>query len=405
MIPRDFQLLTDQAETPYSRQLHKGFRWLRFEPELELEFAQYLSWNSQMPRRAGLILALVMWCVFLLTDRLMIDPVAQPGLLTSLLWVRLGVIAALLLAVPLAWTPGLRHVVDRLVPIYLLAINLAVQACALMFEMHATSDYLSLGIILGVLALFAPMGQSFWSVMGMVALSLVSRLALKGLLIGHLSLANECLFGFYIINVVAICGFAFYLQDHSQRQQFLGRRLLGIMAEQDGLTGLTNRRYFMMHAQRGLLQARRDNVPVAMALIDVDDFKAYNDAYGHPSGDQALQHLAGLLRDSARRPLDIAARMGGEEFALMLFDCSQDAALARLEELRRELADLAIDHRRASTGTLLTMSVGLANCMPGQSLEALYRQADKALYEAKSNGRDGIVVLAPATQSAEPEPA
>ncbi|MDF5988042.1 GGDEF domain-containing protein [Pseudomonas aeruginosa] len=111
--------------------------------------------------------------------------------------------------------------------------------------------------------------------------------------------------------VVLICSFALYLQDYAQREQFLGRRLLGMMAEQDSLTGLVNRRYYELLAQRALEQGAREEKGVALILVDVDDFKAYNDHYGHPAGDAALRQLGVVLRQDARRPLDIAARLGG----------------------------------------------------------------------------------------------
>lgn len=131
---------------------------------------------------------------------------------------------------------------------------------------------------------------------------------------------------------------------------------------------------------------------MALILVDVDDFKAYNDHYGHPAGDAALRQLGVVLQQGARRPLDIAARLGGEEFAVLLYDSEEGNTLAIAERLRQAVEALGIEHLGSSAGPCLTISLGVAYSTSGMGLDALYREADRALYEAKDAGRNAVRV-------------
>src|SRR5690606_24738611 len=150
-----------------------------------------------------------------------------------------------------------------------------------------------------------------------------------------------------------------YQLELKSREHFLISNLLRIQADQDGLTGLHNRRSFNRELTRLWRQAQRDGRHLALLLCDVDHFKAYNDGYGHQAGDLALQRVGEVLQRAARRPLDVAARLGGEEFAVLLYDIAPDAAQQRAETLRLELEACAIEHAGSSTAPVLTLSVGL----------------------------------------------
>ncbi|UAC88344.1 GGDEF domain-containing protein [Pseudomonas aeruginosa] len=249
-----------------------------------------------------------------------------------------------------------------------------------------------LGATLGILAVFFPLGLAFWACVRLALLCLALNLAVFLLFGGEENLRTNLLNTLYNGLVVLICSFALYLQDYAQREQFLGRRLLGMMAEQDSLTGLVNRRYYELLAQRALEQGAREEKGVALILVDVDDFKAYNDHYGHPAGDAALRQLGVVLRQGARRPLDIAARLGGEEFAVLLYDSEEGNTLAIAERLRQAVEALGIEHLGSSAGPCLTISLGVAYSTSGMGLDALYREADRALYEAKDAGRNAVRV-------------
>ena len=115
---------------------------------------------------------------------------------------------------------------------------------------------------------------------------------------------------------------------------------LARLSQQDGLTGLANRRRFDLDLMRELGRARRERRPISLLIADVDFFKAFNDTYGHPAGDDCLRRVAGALRATCRRPLDLAARYGGEEFALILPDTTEEAARGRALDAMRAVAAL-----------------------------------------------------------------
>ena len=163
------------------------------------------------------------------------------------------------------------------------------------------------------------------------------------------------------------------------------------LATTDSLTGLRNRRYFMHRAGEEFERARRYRLPLALLMLDADHFKAINDRYGHPIGDQVLQALARrgqeLLRD-----VDLFARIGGEEFAILLPQTDLDAARVVAERLRQQIANMPI---ATDQGPLsLTISLGLTGCDDAVvDFDALLRRADAALYRAKQNGRNRTEVL------------
>ncbi len=172
-------------------------------------------------------------------------------------------------------------------------------------------------------------------------------------------------------------------------------RLVGALQEQarvDALTGLVNRRAFDQALDRTLGQPVRAGT--ALVLIDVDAFKSINDSHGHPVGDAALVHLAGVLRDQVRAEDAVLSRLGGDELAVLLPDCAPHVAARRAEELLEAVhaTPLALPD-----GTLLAMSisVGVAH-VPVRSgdRETLYHSADAALYAAKRSGRGRVAVAA-----------
>ena len=161
------------------------------------------------------------------------------------------------------------------------------------------------------------------------------------------------------------------------------------LATMDGLTGTLNRTSFLEQAATTLAQASRHARPAAVLMLDADHFKAINDTNGHDGGDAALRAL-GQAISAARRPGDIAGRLGGEEFALILPAISEPAALAFAQRLRAAVERLDIQHGERRIP--LTISIGLATASPAEpaDLASLLRQADHALYTAKAAGRNRV---------------
>lgn len=171
--------------------------------------------------------------------------------------------------------------------------------------------------------------------------------------------------------------------------------MLRSLAIVDPLTGLFNRRYFEDVASREWTRGLAAQAPLAVCMIDIDHFKKYNDTYGHPAGDACLRSVARCLRQGARRVGDLAARMGGEEFALLLPRISAEQAREAAAQILGLIADSAIEHRASPFGRV-TASIGVAMVTDPrtQSLGEALGAADAALYAAKTAGRN-TAVLAP----------
>lgn len=182
---------------------------------------------------------------------------------------------------------------------------------------------------------------------------------------------------------------------HVQQQQLQAQTTeMQALSFQDGLTGLANRRRFDQALTDNWAHAQRGHAPLALIMLDVDYFKNYNDHYGHQQGDEALKHLAAIIRRVIARQSDVAARYGGEEFAILLPETSERSAEKIAERLRHELAAAAIPHEHSSIGHWLTVSIGVAAIVPDavQSSRELVHLADSALYNAKGSGRDRVTL-------------
>ena len=192
----------------------------------------------------------------------------------------------------------------------------------------------------------------------------------------------------------AVGAFVYQGVERQLRTSFLERGLLSEMVARDGLTGLKNRGAFDDDYARLWQQAMRERRALALLLLDVDHFKAYNDRYGHQAGDAALQRVAHVAQRFARRPLDIAARYGGEEFLVALYDLGAEHVREIAEELRESVQALGIPHDDSPAG-VVTASIGVSivSPRPGRSAEGALQLADEALYAAKRSGRNGIRVV------------
>jgi diguanylate cyclase (GGDEF)-like protein len=166
-------------------------------------------------------------------------------------------------------------------------------------------------------------------------------------------------------------------------------------AEIDPLTGIANRRGFDAALDRVLAQARRSGSPAALLLLDLDHFKTVNDTWGHQVGDFVLQAVARTIRQELRGSEDVAARLGGEEFAVALPGARADHALLVAERMRRAVA--GIDIRRADSRIGLSISIGVAAARETDLPEALLSLADAALYRAKANGRNRVECALPSS--------
>jgi diguanylate cyclase (GGDEF)-like protein len=174
-----------------------------------------------------------------------------------------------------------------------------------------------------------------------------------------------------------------------KRQRDQLRRLSAV----DGLTGLANRRAFAEALEKEWRGAVRRNMSISLLMTDIDDFKQFNDAYGHLAGDEALRRVATALEGAALRPADMVARYGGEEFVILLPDTGANEAALVADRLLLAVRRLAIPHEHSRGWQYVSLSVGLASARPSREMSAneLLDLADRMLYQAKSGGRNRVV--------------
>ncbi len=186
--------------------------------------------------------------------------------------------------------------------------------------------------------------------------------------------------------MVSVCGVALVVLVLEHRNELLVERLAE-EARTDPLTGLLNRRGFDEHAARELAHIGRDGSPIALATVDIDYFKQVNDEWGHLVGDRVLAHLAKVLARESR-VIDVAARLGGEEFAVLMPGSDEAGAEAFIERVRAALA------RSRPDVPAVRISAGIVAAAGSPDLPTMLEGADRALYAAKRGGRDRTVVLA-----------
>jgi two-component system chemotaxis family response regulator WspR len=182
-------------------------------------------------------------------------------------------------------------------------------------------------------------------------------------------------------------------QRKLQESNFELQRLTNL----DGLTGLSNRRFFDQYMETEWDRAIRAQSALSILMIDVDSFKRYNDTRGHLAGDEILKKVADTIQQNCRRSVDCAARFGGEEFVIALNDLSFEESQIVGEKVLKMIEGLRLPHSASSVGPYITVSIGAARVVPthGESFLLLIDAADRALYKAKKAGRNRQVMAGP----------
>lgn len=184
------------------------------------------------------------------------------------------------------------------------------------------------------------------------------------------------------------------LKKAEERLEKLNKEL-EILSMQDGLTGIANRRMFDQLIEQEWLRSHRSKQPLSLILIDIDLFKTYNDTYGHVAGDECLKKIAKTLSNVIKRPSDLVARYGGEEFVILLPETDAIHANHLAEECCKKILDQQIPHEKLDVNSYVTISLGVCTTIPDaeKQLLSLLELADKALYQAKNNGRNQVVSI------------
>lgn len=370
----------------YGAELAKSSRNMRFPLELEREYhAFYLAERRSHVRSFNVIMLAIAALA------LVVSVLSQDTRADAIQHLRVGMIASIYLF--LTWAAWSRHyervylraaTAGSILIAGVAAVEIAYRIQAGTGELFAILAAYSIGLYFLAGILYRGALQA-----NLVMLAaLVTTLAALGVPAGKIAWLTAILAG-----TAAITGVAFRHQGTRFRRSFLERGLISEMAARDGLTGLKNRRAFDEHLTRTWQQALRDRRPLIVMLADVDKFKEFNDRFGHQAGDDTLRQIATEIEGFAKRPLDLAARYGGEELAVILFDVPRELAGAIAEQLRAAVESLRIE--RDGQRAVVTVSVGVAIVLPTleRSPEGAVQLADEALYAAKCDGRNRVVVF------------
>ena len=371
------------ADSPYARELQRGVSHLGFAAPLEAAFLQARLCESRLLIRvASLLSALV--ALLRITERLYADDWA----LFSIAGLAFVIVSSLALAA-IAWSPLYqRHYLlwaRTLVPTRnsLVAVQIAAAAAHGQLEM----------LMVLPIALFGPFFFLGLRYREALLCSAVTVLA-YGIAATAWGVPAAIAIRSYVFLFIALIAFIVAARhlEKSSRLAFLKGHLITELAQHDSLTGAKNRRVFDEHLSDLWQRAAEQGRSIAILLIDIDYFKAYNDCYGHQAGDRTLCRVAQVLGSFVRRPTDLLARYGGEEFAAVFDDTEIGAAGEVAEKMRRAVAELNIEHHGSPAWRRVSISLGVAAVTPSEdrSPDGALQLADQALYEAKVAGRDRV---------------
>jgi len=375
------------------RTIRSGFPWLKFPRRLEAAFEAEVGADRCRQLAIGALFGVVLYNLFLISDWL-----TAPDTFHTALWVRLGVVTpiALLLIATLYLNPpvGVRELIVAAGAVVLGAgSNLY-----LMLAAHGPHHDAQHQIIILIL-LFITMVQRirFWYAvaaclacfaMHAVGLAMLPQYPLD------FQVSANAVFGCAVVLAI----FASYVLEREMRMNFLlslrgrlQRRELDVESRRDPLTGLRNRRS-LDEVIEVCNQNKGWNQELAIVLLDIDHFKAFNDTAGHQAGDVCLKRVAGIIQSELRDHVDTAFRFGGEEFILVLRGVDLSTAVRISERIRRAIEDAAIPHPALPIGDVVTVSMGVASAIVSREIRVgvIISAADSALYAAKRNGRNQV---------------
>jgi diguanylate cyclase (GGDEF)-like protein len=379
----------DLPDSPHARQLQAGFPWLTFAPELEREFRRTHFHENILHTRVNLCMAVIITIAFSAMESIVLGPELHriPGMIHML-----AIIPTLLIGLAASFSrrrdriyPPLAVVASTIVGLGVVAIQIVATRGGVPILFPCLMLTIMFIYFMGGLIFYHSVAANVIVMFAYLAVGTVLQLPGRDFAYDALAMITANLFGASVV----------YMHEKTSRMRFLETCMLREMVARDGLTGIQNRRMFDQHIQRVWQQAVRDGERVAVLLADIDCFKDYNDRYGHQAGDECLRAVAVSLSQCARRPLDFVARYGGEEFAVILFEASREYVAEVLTRIQRSVAELNIPHEASRVASRLTLSIGAAFILPSsnRTYEGLIQLADEALYSAKEQGRNRVVVM------------
>jgi diguanylate cyclase (GGDEF)-like protein len=364
---------------------------LRFAPETEAEFATYFIQRSLA--RARWATAIYLALVAVVTAINMRGSMAPFGesLQQPIYLLRLGVACpALVLILAATVIPELQRHYQWITATAVVVTGMSVMFISGIAAVNKLPQF-QMGDVLVVVYATLFLGLLARQVVVVASALMLSFIGIGwylGVSLDHLIFASSVVFATTLMSVLSALR-----MERLLRANFIENRLLNDIAERDGLSGLYNRRMFDSLTNRLWLQAQRNKEALQVILVDIDQFKAYNDLYGHQAGDTCIRRVASIIARAAKRPFDFCARYGGEEFALVLYAPTGNDPTALPEQIRREIMALDIPHANADGTRMLTVSIGSATAQSDtkRSLAGLIQTADEALYRAKKLGRNRVL--------------
>jgi diguanylate cyclase (GGDEF)-like protein len=372
-------------DSRYAAELDKRAAEAKFAPDLEAEYDEFFlsERRSQLRWFTAMLFALVLWACLVSLDR------GHDGMQ------RLRLMLMVLGCATLTWAAFSRSYQD----IYLSVARWATSPIAILaafetaYRIAGGQGEALAWLVAYSIGLYFMLGLRYGAAV-QSSLAVLASFAVA-LIINGQTLAQTAHTAGIASIIVGIVALAYFQQALRVRKAFLERGLIADLAARDGLTGLKNRRAFDEHLIRSWQQALRDRKTISVMFIDVDAFKKFNDRYGHKAGDIALQRIAGVVHSVAKRALDLAARYGGEELAVILYDVPREAAQPLAEAMRAAVMNLGIEHLDGTPLDVVTISIGVGIVRPtlARSPDGAVQLADEALYAAKRNGRNRVEVF------------
>lgn len=407
--------MTDQASDDSSRDqilsleadirksMEDGFPLLKFNHNLESHF---LTYNLDARRKfffVMTIIAIFMYNLFLVTDREMWLTMYRTA------WqIRLGIVTpCMVIILALLHYRVFIRCIDFMAD-FLIVLSASSIIMILYFSHHPNVVHYHTGVILIIMFGNIVVRLRFWHALAVssfiFALYVLAVPGITSMQPPVMINSSVVLFSAIIISLIAN-----YQIESALRWNYLRNLLkeietirlekakteLELISSLDVLTGLANRRSFDTFLDTEWQMGTQYRTPLSLLFLDVDDFKSYNDHYGHQAGDVCLRKIAEVLKSCIQRPRDLCARYGGEEFVVLLPNTDEKSALQIAEKLRNNIELENIPHQHSRVGPYVTASVGIATMIPQKTLtpQQLVELADRALYRAKDLGRNKVQAM------------
>jgi len=376
-------------EGPYLKELEGRGAGLKFRNRrLETEYHSAAASNDRINLRIQMLIAITLLGILIFLDHRFMS--AEFSSRANIL--RTGIMLPPILAMLLlTWSQRLQYLLQPVAVLIGLAVGLtamSIGSIAAQLEQPRTID----GFVVIIVFIYFLLGMrvpvAIATAGTLVAAFCIVAMQTAGI---HVQMIYDMVF---LVFLNIICALGAFQMERNRRTMFLEERVLNYRANHDALTQLPNRRAFDDVLSAAWNSATSGRCALSMLMIDIDNFKDYNDKYGHQAGDDTIREVGTILRDSLQRPQDFAGRYGGEEFVVLLFDSQKDYALRLAEIICRKVQGQSIEHAESDAAPNVTVSIGLAHLLPHEckhSKQGFVQMADEALYAAKQRGRNRVV--------------